>query len=329
MPIAVDPTGRLGPTPSAARSSRWRRVGSGLVVPAAVDPEPVDQRIAEAAADLPPYGGVTGWAALRWLEGRWFDGSDGRPVALAVGGGNLRPDPRRVLSKERLAPAELVVHDGLSLTRAVRSVCFEMRYAPRVQTAVRVLELAAYSDLVSVQECQEYVDAHLAGWTGVQRCRDALPFANENVWSPREHEMRFVWMAATGRTQLLCNPPIFDLEGHLIGTPDLFDPEFGVPGEYEGALHLAGTRRADDLAREERFRQHGLDAVTMVNADRAHPAAFLERVRSAYARAERTPVSERRWTLQKPAWWTPTETVADRRALTAAERARLLAHRAA
>lgn len=299
------------------------------MVPADVDPEPVEQRIVEASADLPPYGGVTGWAGLSWMEGRWFDGSDGRPVALAIGGGNLRPDPRRVLSKERLAPDELIVHDGLSLTHPVRSVCFEMRCAQSVQAAVLTLEMAAYSDLVSVQECREYVDAHLAGWTGVQRCRDAFHWANENVWSPMEHEMRFTWMAATGRTQLLCNPPVFDLDGNLIGTPDLFDPQLGVPGEYEGALHLAGSRRADDLAREERFRRHGLHAVTMVNADRTRPGGFLERLRSAYARAEQAPASERRWTLQKPAWWTPTETVADRRALTEADRARLLAHRAA
>ena len=35
----------------------------------------------------------------------------------------------------------------------------------------------------------------------------------------------------------------------------------------------------------------------------------------------------RLWTIDQPAWWIPTETVAQRRALSEAERARLLARR--
>lgn len=310
-----------------ARGSGWRRVAAGLHVPATVDPGPVDQRIVEASADLPPYGGVTGWAALRWAGGRWFDGYGDRPIVLAIGGGNLRPDRRRVLSRERLAPDELVVHDGLWLTRAARSVCFEMRYASSVRAAVLVLEMAAYSDLVSVAECQEFADRHLAGWTGVQQCRDAFPLADENVWSPTEHEMRFVWTDA-GMPRPLCNAPVFDLHGHHLGTPDLIDPETGVTGEYDGSTHLTGARRADDLVREERFRSHGLHPTTMVGADRAAPAAYLDRLRSTCARAGATPASERRWTLEKPAWWTSTETVQLRRALTEHDRTRLLAYRA-
>ncbi|MEI5674123.1 MULTISPECIES: hypothetical protein [unclassified Nocardioides] len=327
VPVAVDPSGRRGPTRQASRGSGWRRVSAGLFVPATVDPESVAQRIVEAAADLPPYGGVTGWAALSWAGGRWFDGTEDRPITLAIGGGNLRPDARRVLSKERLAPDELVFHDGLWLTRAVRSVCFEMRYAPSVRAAVLALEMAAYSDLVSVAECQEFVDRHLAGWTGVQQCRDALPLADENVWSPTEHEMRFLWTDA-GKPRPRCNVPVFDLDGRHLGTPDLIDPETGVIGEYDGSTHLSGAQRAKDLAREDRFRKHGLHPVTMVGADRIKPAAYLDRLESTYARAEAMPASGRRWTLERPAWWTPTESVRQRRALTESDQRRLLAYRA-
>ena len=326
-PVAIDPRGVRGPTRDQARGGGWRRVAAGLFVPAGTDPTSVAQRIVEAAADLPPYGGVTGWAALSWMGGRWFDGTDDRPVTLAIGEGNLRPDRRRVLSKERLAPDELIEHDGLSLTTAVRSVCFEMRYAGSVHAAVRVLELAAFSDLVSVAECSEFVQGRLAGWTGVQRCRDALPLAEENVWSPMEHAMRLVWTGA-GLPRPRCNVPVFDVRGNHIGTPDLIDPEAGVVGEYDGSLHLTGSQRAKDLDREERFRAHGLYPVTMVAADVADPSAFLRRLHATYARAAAAPVAERRWTLQKPAWWLPTEPVAQRRALDDHSRARLLAHRA-
>ncbi|WP_244930217.1 hypothetical protein [Nocardioides sp. W7] len=317
-----------GPTRDQARGGSWRRVAAGLFVPAGTDSEPVAQRIVEAAGELPPYGGVTGWGALSWMGGRWFDGSDDRPVTLAIGEGNLRPDQRRVPSKERLAPDELIEHDGLLVTTPVRSVCFEMRYARSVRAAVRVLELAAFSDLVSAAECQELVEERLAGWTGVQQCRDALPHADENVWSPMEHTMRFVWIDA-GLPPPRCNVPVFDLDGRHIGTPDLIDPATGVVGEYDGFLHLTGSQRAKDLAREERFRGHGLHPVAMVGADVADPSAVVHRLHASYARAVAAPVTDRRWTLQKPSWWQSTETVEQRRALDDLSRARLLAHRAA
>ena len=50
------------------------------------------------------------------------------------------------------------------------------------------------------------------------------------------------------------------------------------------------------------------------------------RITAAY---ERAPSSRhpRLWTIDQPTWWIPTETVAQRRALTEANRARLLARR--
>ena len=101
-----------------------------------------------------------------------------------------------------------------------------------------------------------------------------------------------------------------------------------MAGEYDSTLHLEGKRRAIDLQRETKVREHGLHPVVMVTADRHDRAAYHHRLRAAYATAARTPVSERRWTLELPPWWVPTFTVAQRRALTAAQRKRLLAHRA-
>ena len=65
----------------------------------------------------------------------------------------------------------------------------------------------------------------------------------------------------------------------------------------------------------------------MQAGDLADPWPFLARLREAYARARRLPVSERRWTVELPPWWTPTFTVAQRRALSEQQRRRLLALR--
>ena len=251
-----------------------------------------------------------------------------QPVTLATALIHVRSQPGIAISEERCSPADLVVVDGLPLTRAVRSVCFEMRYAASTWEAVRVLDMAAYSDLVSIAELREYAAEH-PGWTGIPRCREALALADENSWSPTEVRMREVWQDVAGLGRPLCNPPLFDRHGRLIGAPDLLDPVTGVVGEYEGSLHLAGSQRARDVLREGIFRSHGLEPVTMVSADLVDPRDFVARLRSAYARARPIPRADRSWTLRPPPWWTPTQTVVQRRALAPAARERLLAHRRA
>ncbi len=329
-PVRLDPAGLAGPTPGQVRGTAWRRAAHGWYVPSYVDARHPWQRAVEAAVCLPRYGGVTGWAALAWEHARWFSGLAGdgftlRPVTLATGLIHVRAQPGIVISEERCSPADLVVVDGLPLTRSVCSTWFEMRYAASAWDAARALDMAAYSDLVSIAELRDYAGEH-PGWTGVPQVRTALTLADENAWSPTEVRMREIWQDA-GLGRPLCNPPMFDRSGRLIGTPDLLDPVAGVVGEYEGALHLAGHQRAHDVRREGVFRHHGLEPVTMVAADLPDPSDFLARLRAAYGRARTDRPGDRSWTLEHPPWWTPTQTVAQRRALDPRMRERLLRHR--
>ena len=335
LPVRPDASGKSGPTRKVARGPGWRRTSKGFYVPSSVDGTGVDQRVVEAATILPEtWGGVTGWAALGWSGGRWFDGTPWgggptRPVTLAVGGNRaIRPQLGIDTSEERLAPGDLLIDGGVRLTSAVRSVAFEMRYARNLLDAVIVLDMACFNDLVSIEELVAYAEK-LNGWTGIPRCREAALLANENAWSPREVGMRIIWKNQVGCPRLVCNVPIFGPDGKHIGTPDLFDVEAGVAGEYDSALHLAGARRARDLVREDVFRRHGLECVTMVTADNVDPTDFIVRLRSAYDRASMIPGSRKSWTIEQPSWWRDTSTVAARRALGAEQRARLLAHRLA
>lgn len=327
-----DLSGRAGPTDSETKGVGWRRTSRGFYVPASVDPTNLDQRIVEASAALPAYGGVTGWAALAWLGGRWFEGVDSSgellPVVLASCPDDIRPQPGIQPSAERLNPADLTVHDGLRITTAVRAVCFEMRYAASDLLAVVALDMAAFNDLVSIHEAAAYV-AGLNGWTGVPRCRFAAVHADENSWSPRETLMRLVWTIEASRPRPLCNVPIFDRGGRHIGTPDLFDPVAGLIGQYDGALHLHGAQRAKDVARDERFRSHGLETVTILAGDWRDTTDFVSRLHAAYSRALWLPEEQRAWTISPPAWWVETTTVAQRRALTQTQRQRFLRLRTA
>jgi hypothetical protein len=332
-PVRADADGLRGPTPKQARGPRWRRTSRGRFVPADVDGSLPEQRIVEAAAVLPSYGGVTGWAALRWQGATWFgglapDGQTERPVCLVTAGDDIRPQAGIQVSAERLGPTELTVVDGLRITIAARSVSFEMRYAASVRAAVVAADMAMQADLVSPSELWAFVSG-LSGWTGVPQCREAMPLINENSWSPREtSHLRLVWMLDAALPAPLCNVPVFDLDGQHVGTPDILDVAAGVAGEYDGSLHLQGSQRARDVRREEAFRSVGLEYFTVLASDARDPVDVVRRMHATRERARFAAPSARLWTIEKPPWWIPTETVEQRRALTAAQRVRLLRHRA-
>jgi hypothetical protein len=330
-PMRRDPSGLTGPTPGETRGPNWRRTSWNCYVPVGVE-QTVEQRIVEAAALLPAYGGVAGWASLRWHRARWFEGfaADGGmlPVTLVTAGDDIRGQPGIKVSAERLDPRDLIVVDGVRVTTSVRSVFFEMRNARDLRAGARVLSMAAYSDEVSVDELARYALEH-PGWTGVPRCRDAIPYAEENCWSPTEVAMVLVWRLDAGLPRPLCNCPVFNRRGEHVGTPDLLDPEAGVVGEYEGGVHLTSARRAKDVRREELFRRMGLEYFTVVNADLCDPAGLAERMHTVRSRAKWLAESRRSWSINPPPWWVPTGTVAQRRALTPEQRRRLLRYRAA
>ncbi|WGX95194.1 hypothetical protein [Nocardioides sp. L-11A] len=122
------------------------------------------------------------------------------------------------------------------------------------------------------------------------------------------------WRDQRAGARLLCNPPIFDLRGNHLMTPDLLDAEAGVIGQYDGIVHDRTRVRRRDLEVEERCRGLGLEVVTMLSADLRDLRSFDGRLATAYRRAgQRRPTPE--WTLDQPWWWIDTSTVDRRRAL--------------
>lgn len=331
-PSRRDISGADGPTSWGTRSGCWRKAGHNLWLPAEVDPTDSCQRVVEAAAQLPAYGGVTGWAGLRWLGGVWFGGAgrggEMHDVPVAVSSGHrMRPRIGITVSQEVVAPRNLMRRDGVRVTEPLWSVAYEMRKAASDEAAVVAFDMAAFSDLVSIEELRDYVDTDLVARQGVERVRRVLELLDENAWSPMEPVMQLSWRQQVEGVEVLMNRPVFDRHGQFVGTPDGIDTHAGVYGMYDGALHLAGAVRHGDVAKEAAYRQLGLEGVVMMAGDLADRGPFEQRLREAYARAARRPASERRWSLETPAWWIDTTTVAARRALTPEQRRRLLAHR--
>lgn len=329
VPVRIDPKGRRGPTPGQARGRRWDRVGPGFYVPSDVDHHQVEQRIVEAMAGAPPDAAVTGWAAHAWLGGRWFSGlaADGRtPLPVPVNLGALRGmRPREGVTwvEDWLFGDDVIEIDGLRVTVPVRSTTFEVRRARSAARAIQFVDMTAAADLASVEELRAY-RVRIAGRPGVAQLDLALDWADENVWSPQETPMRIEWREARPNATLLTNPPIFSLDGRHLMTPDLLDPDAGVAGEYNGAVHLGGELRRTDLGRDDLYRQLAIEPVAMMSSAHDDVAAFHTRLRHAYQRSEGAPSRPRLWTLEQPDWWVDTSTVAKRRALSEEQRTRWL-----
>lgn len=328
-PVRLDPAGKHGPTRGQARGKTWRRTSHGFYVPATVDSELVEQRIVEASAMVPPNGAITGWAALRWQGGAWFDGTGAAgqplPITILLSSHDIREQPGIITCGEGTAPGNIVCVDGVKVTRPAWSVAFMMRRTTSARGGVVALDMAAYSDLVSIAEVAAVIGGQ-SSWTGVPQGRWCLGMGSENSWSPAEVYMRLTWAIDGGFRCPEANVPLFDSAGRHIGTPDLVDATAGVVGEYDGAHHLQRDQRVRDVHRDERFRDHGLEVVLWMAGDRR--SDFLVRLSSAYRRALRRG-GPRTWTIQAPPGWVSTRTVEQRRALTADQRSRFLRYRAA
>lgn len=324
VPVRADPSGIDGPTPQQVRGKRWRRVAPGWFVPATTNSAWLPQRIVEAATGIPAGAAVTGWAALAWQGARWFDGVAGdgaTPLPVPVALDDQRTIARRAgvrLSEDWLFEEDLTTDAGLPITVPNRSVTFEARRARGLAAAVTAIDLACASDLVDLEGLSAYI-ARLPSRPGIRLLRVAVEQADENVWSPQEPPMRMAWCHDAGRPRPLCNRPIFDAQGRHLVTPDLFDPHAGVAGEYDGLLHLADGQRRRDLEREELYRAHGIELVTMMTGDRWDTSRFVARLDAAYARAARR-TRQDTWTLAMPEGWVDTSTVAARRALSDRDR---------
>jgi hypothetical protein len=289
-PVRIDPNGLLGPTRSQARSSTWIRVAHGWYVKRELRPDVVEQRIVEQASRLPPDGAVTAWASLRWRGGGFFDGTDqgGRrilPVPLVMGPtGNLRLGPGAQISWEQCAPWEREVVAGIPCTTVRRSLFDEIRRRGSIRSGVVAADMAIAAGLLTAEELADYVGMRPA-WTGVPMTRKVLPLIESRSESPQESLLRLVWTLDAGLPRPMCNYDVFSEDGAFLGRPDLLDPDAGLVGEYDGADHLREDRRQRDRTREERFRDHGLEYVTVVRGEINRPEQVVRRLRAAYDRA--------------------------------------------
>jgi hypothetical protein len=305
VPVPVDPTGRAGPTRGMAAGPHFRQTSPGRFVAAEVDNSVVEQRILEQSRRLREYGAVTSWACLRWRGAHFFTGLDvdghRLPVPLVLGESHLRPDDRVAISQEQLAPHEFEWVADVRCTTVARTLFDEVRRVGSwsVREAVVAVDMTSAAGLVRVAQMALYV-ATRSSWTGVPLARQVLVLAADGSRSPQETRMRLCWVIDAGFPTPLCNRPVYDLHGRLLGVPDILDPVAGVVGEYDGDDHKRGERHRRDVAREALFRDHGLEYFSVVGGDLRDRALVAARMRNARARARFLEPDACPWTLTPP-----------------------------
>ena len=115
--------------------------------------------------------------------------------------------------------------------------------------------------------------------------------------------MALIWILDAELDRPLCNVPLFDLAGNLIAIVDLFDPVAGCAGEYQGADHKEGDRHREDVAREQKLRNAGIECFEVVGGDLTDIDLVVKRMHAARRRSLYREPSERLWTLEQPEWW--------------------------
>ena len=195
------------------------------------------------------------------------------------------------------------LHRGVGeLVLADQAAVDELRRTRDVRDGVVAVDMAIAAGLVELPAMTAYVAARPA-WTGVPLAREVLPLVDGDSRSPMESRMRLVWLLDAALPPPLCNKPVFDLAGNLLGYPDLLDEDAGVVGEYQGADHKEGARHRRDVRREDRFRDHGLEYFEVVGGDLHDRDLVVRRMLGARSRARWLPAGQRRWTLEAPLWW--------------------------
>lgn len=297
-----------GPTPAVAKGPKWRRTSRGFYVPADVDGSVPEQRIMEQAARLPEGAAVTGWAALRLYGASFFDGLDrptrqARPVPLALGTIRAKPQQGATLLRGWFPADGVALRHGIPCVPPAWALFEEMRSLP-LRAAVVAMDMTSAAYLTSVGRETAYVRG-LIHQRGRAHVLQALALARDGAASPTESGLRLFWVLDLGLPEPLINQPVFDLHGNLLGIVDLFDPELGLACEYDGAVHRNARRHASDVAREDRFRDAGVEVVRVTGPDLAHPDRIADRILAGRRRATAARATPRGWTLDPPEDWIP------------------------
>jgi hypothetical protein len=296
---------RVGATPQGASSrvrSSARRPLHGVRLAPGVDPDDPLVRAWAAGLVLPGDGVLGEWAAaaLLGVPATWLDGRDNRGERLLVP--VVVPPPTRSYARRGfrvvqapLDPADVDLADGIPVTSGVRTAFDLLRHAPNLRQAVARGDACLRYRLTTSAALAEYV-AQRAGWRGIERARRAVPLLDGRSESPKESELRVIWVGS-GIGIPVPQRTVLDELGVFIARVDLLDVKAGVVGEYQGLLHRQGSRPWGDTVRGRGLDGVGLEVVEFWSPDLTVDLRVVQALVAVYGRAGRRDPSTRTYLL--------------------------------
>lgn len=298
----------LGISRDLTRGPRWRRTGRGYFVPAECDASLPTQRVLDVAPQIPPTGALTGWAAAYVHGVDQLDGLDPvsmapLPITINLGRDLGRASTERVTyRRDLLSSRGRQMRHGLSVATPLRTAFDGARFAPTLVEAVAFLDQVIHVLPVSIAALRS-LRRPSGKWTGIEQFRRAVALTDAAAANAWESRLRMFAMLQAGMPRLVVNQPVFDLEEHLLGIPDLLDPEAALALEFDGQDHRErGQHRSDNL-REEGLELANLTVCRVDSLDLRQPGPLRERLQARRAQGLARDHSRDRWTLEQPDWW--------------------------
>lgn len=281
------------------------------------------QRIVEAAAVLPPGAAISGWAAAYACGADLLDGLDDLtmqplPVTICLPPGLHRSQtPSLRYVQRRLDDTEVTLRPGIPVTRPLRTAFDLVMDAPDLTEAVVALDATLAAGLLVSDQLRPS-----PGRRGGGLVRSVVALSRAGVRSTWETRLRMLYVLDLGFPCPLVNRTVTDLEGRVLGTPDLLDVEAGLVLEYDGSRWTGssvegGHRNRDqhraDNVREELFERAGLIVLRADHGDVRHYRRRLM-ARMSDARSDGLQRDRRRdrWALGPPSSQSRLSTPADR-----------------
>ncbi|MDP7725619.1 endonuclease domain-containing protein [Mycobacterium sp. TY814] len=222
-------------------------------------------------------GVVAGNSAAALLGAKWVSPA----LDAELVHDNRKPPARIVVHTDSLAPHEVLIVDGITVTTPARTA-FDIgrRTADRLHAVQRLDALVNATDLKFAE-----VEAVVAGYRGARglvRLRRILPLVDGGAESPQETRTRLVLIDAglpKPRTQIRVHGEY----GDFVARIDMGYEELRVGIEYDGPQHWTDPeQRARDIDRHAALMDLGWTIVRVSNdLLRYREATFIARVVAA------------------------------------------------
>jgi very-short-patch-repair endonuclease len=208
----------------------------------------------------------------------WGFGADSRtPIHVSITGwSDLRRDGIRVHRRLHLSPSDLTTHEGIPVTRPVRTLV-DLAAELGSHGIERAVNEADRLDLVSVDLLREALDAY-RGQRGVARLRAVLDRGTFRL-TDSELERRFLRLVdSTGLPRPLTGQRVNGF------TVDFFWPELGLVVETDGLrYHRTPAQQERDRVRDQAHVAAGLTTLRFTHHQVRYEPPYVTRTLAAVA----------------------------------------------